>query len=120
MKKNWGKLVTAGALAGTLNGLFGAGGGMVLVPLLTGWVRLEQKRAFATSVAVMFPLSAVSYLWYWAQGENVFHQALPYLLGGVVGGFLAAGLFRRISVGWLHRLFSLLLLYGGVKAVLLL
>ena len=45
-----------GALAGAANGFFGGGGGMVLVPLLTRLCGLEQRRAFATSVAIILPL----------------------------------------------------------------
>lgn len=116
--KQTGKYLAAGAIAGILNGLFGAGGGLVLVPLLAGWAGLEEKKAFATSVAVMLPLSVVSYILFCAQGGNVWADALPYAFGGVVGGLLAAKCFRKFPTLWLHRLFGVLLLYGGVKAVL--
>ena len=118
MDKQRYKLLVAGAGAGLLNGLFGAGGGMVLVPLLIGWIGIEEKRAFATSVAIMFPLSIVSFILFCLRGENVWESALPYLLGGVAGGFVSAKIFQRISIVWLHRLFAGLLLYGGIKAVL--
>ena len=113
------KCLTAGALAGILNGLFGAGGGLILVPLLVGWIGIEEKSAFATSVAIILPLSVVSYLLFCLRGGNVWFDALPYLMGGILGGFLSAKLFRHVSATWLHRIFALLLLYGGIKAVLL-
>lgn len=116
--KQTGKYLLAGALAGILNGLFGAGGGLVLVPLLSGWAKLEEKRSFATSVAVILPLSVVSYTLFCLGGGNVWGDALPYLLGGIAGGLLSARLFRNISALWLHRLFGVLILYGGIKAVL--
>lgn len=115
-----GRCIVAGGLAGLLNGLFGAGGGLVLVPLLIGWLKLEEKHAFATSVAIIFPLSIVSYVLFCLQGGNVWKDALPYLLGGIVGGGLSIKLFRNISAVWLHRLFGILILYGAIKAVLLL
>lgn len=115
-----GKCIVAGGLAGGLNGLFGAGGGLVLVPLFIHWLKMEEKHAFATSVAVILPLSIVSYVLFCMQGGNVWEEALPYLVGGVIGGLLSAKLFRAVSAVWLHRLFGILLLYGGVKAVLLL
>ena len=46
----------AGAAAGLTNGFFGGGGGSVLVPMLTRVCGLDQRRAFATSVAVILPL----------------------------------------------------------------
>lgn len=115
-----GKCIVAGGLAGMLNGLFGAGGGLVLVPLFIGWLKLEEKQAFATSIAVILPLSIVSYVLFCVQGGDVWHDAMPYLLGGIVGGALSIKLFRNISAIWLHRLFGILILYGAVKAVLLL
>ena len=54
------KYALSGTAAGLVNGLFGGGGGMVLVPLLNGWCGLEGKQAFATCVAAILPLSAVS------------------------------------------------------------
>ncbi len=119
MQSKW-KYLIAGGLAGVANGLFGAGGGLFLVPLLIGWVGLEEKKAFATSVAIILPLSIVSYTLFCLKGGNVWSDALPYLIGGILGGLLSAKLFRRVSAVWLHRLFGILLLYGGVKAVLLL
>ena len=115
-----GKCIVAGGLAGLLNGLFGAGGGLVLVPLLINWLKLEEKAAFATSVAIILPLSIVSYTLFCIQGGNVWKDALPYLIGGIVGGLLSIKLFRNISAVWLHRLFGVLILYGAIKAVLLL
>lgn len=119
MSVNQWKSILIGALAGILNGMFGAGGGLILVPLLISWIGVEQKKAFATSVAVMLPISLASYILFCIKGGNVWAEALPYLLGGVVGGLLSVKLFKNVSVKWLHRIFSLLILYGGIKAVLL-
>ena len=114
------KYLIAGGLAGAVNGLFGAGGGLLLVPLLIGWAELEEKKAFATSVAIILPLSIASYVTFCLQGGNVWKDSLPYLLGGILGGLLSARFFKKIPAVWLHRLFGGLILYGGVKAVLLL
>lgn len=118
--KDKGKLLFTGAMAGVTNGLFGAGGGLVLVPLFIGWCGMEEKKAFATSVTVILPLSVASFVMFCLQGGNIWEQALPYLIGGVVGGLLSAKFFKKMSAVWLHRLFGLLILYGGIKAVLLL
>ena len=55
MQKSKLRYLLAGALAGLTNGLFGGGGGSVLVPLLTRYCGLSQRKAFATSVAVILP-----------------------------------------------------------------
>lgn len=54
------RYAVSGVLAGVVNGLFGGGGGMVLVPLLRRWCGLEERKAFATCVAVILPLCVVS------------------------------------------------------------
>lgn len=119
MKDKYKYLITGG-LAGAANGLFGSGGGLFLVPLFTKWLRLEQRKAFATSVAVILPLSLTSAVVYLLGGSLDLGMAWPYLLGGAVGGVIAGRVFGKIPVVWLRRAFGLLILYGGVRAVLLL
>lgn len=114
------KCAVTGALAGAANGFFGAGGGLFLVPLLVYWCGIEERRAFATSVAVIFPLSALSAVLNWMQGGLPLAAAWPYLLGGMLGGWIAGRIFHRLDMVWLRRAFGVLLLYGGVRAVLLL
>ena len=107
----------SGAAAGVANGFFGGGGGMILVPLLTRWCGLEQRKAFATSVAVILPLCALSSAVYFFRGGLDCPLALPYLIGGLIGGFAGGRLFRRLNIDWLRRAFALFILYGGVKAL---
>ena len=76
----------AGAAAGVVNGFFGGGGGMVLVPLLAGKCGLDQRKAFATSVAVILPLCVLSVAVYFLRGGLDVMAALPYLIGGAAGG----------------------------------
>ena len=108
----------SGAAAGLANGLFGGGGGSILVPLLTRVCHLEQRRAFATSVAVILPLCILSALLYFFRGGLEVQTALPYLLGGGLGGWLGGKLFRGVKINWLRRCFGLLLIYGGVRCFL--
>ena len=119
MKNNTRYAVT-GALAGAANGFFGAGGGLFLVPLFIGWLKLDERKAFATSVAVILPLCAVSAFIYWQRGNLDLMQSLPYLAGGAVGGFLSGRVFKKVNMVWLRRAFGLLILYGGVRSLLLL
>lgn len=118
MKGSTWRYLLAGAAAGLCNGLFGGGGGSVLVPALTGWCGLEQRRAFATSVAVILPLCALSAGIYLLRGGLDLMTALPYLVGGALGGWAGGRWFRGIKVCWLRRAFGLLLLYGGVRSFL--
>lgn len=115
-RRGW--YAAAGAAAGLVNGFFGGGGGMVLLPLLTGRCGLEPRRAFATSVAVIAPLCALSAGIYYLRKELDPAAALPYLLGGLAGGLLGGRAYRRVSMPLLRRAFAALLLYGGARALL--
>lgn len=114
------KYAVTGALAGLANGFFGSGGGLFLVPLLTKWTGLPQRRSFATSVAIILPLSVVSAVIYFMKGAVDFSSALPFLLGGAIGGLISGRIFQKIPLTLLRRIFGLLILYGGVRALLLL
>ncbi len=108
----------AGAAAGIANGFFGGGGGSVLVPALTRFCGMDQRRAFATSVAVILPLCVLSAAVYFFRGGLDLSAALPYLLGGALGGWAGGKLFKGVKVNWLKRGFGLLLIYGGMRNLL--
>lgn len=101
--------------AGMLSGLFGAGGGMILVPMLRKLTRLQEDQLFPTAVAILFPICVVALIF--TRGWDTFSlpQALPYLLGSIVGG-IGAGLWgRHIPTQWLHKVLGGLILWGGVR-----
>ena len=110
--------IIAGGAAGIVNGFFGGGGGMILVPLLVRRCGLSQRQAFATSVAIILPLCILSSVIYYFRGGPDLTTALPYLAGGFVGGWVGGKVFKKVNMIWLRRLFALLILYGGVKALL--
>ena len=87
----------------------------MLVPVLTRLCGMEQRRAFATSVAVILPLCVLSVGIYFMRGGLGLSAAWPYLVGGTVGGWLGGRLFKGVRVDWLRRGFGLLLIYGGVR-----
>ena len=107
----------AGALAGFINGFFGAGGGMVLVPLLIWLCRLEDKAAFSSAIAVILPLCIVSIVVYALHDSLPISDALPYLIGGAAGGILAGLLFRKMSAKALHLILGAVILAGGIRLI---
>ena len=113
-KWNW-KAAAAGGSAGLANGLFGAGGGMILVPLLSGWLKTRDKECFTTALAVILPMTVVSLVVYGLHGQLPWRGALPYLLGGFLGGVGGGLLLKRVPARWLHLVMGLLILWGGVR-----
>lgn len=106
-------LIRAGLFfSGFINGLFGSGGGMTLLPVLKRQ-GLSQHEAHASSLCVTFALSLVStglYLW---DGRFSFETVFPYLPGGVLGAILGGLLLNKIPPLLLRRFFGLLVLLAG-------
>ena len=114
MQNHMGMLL-AGAVAGAVNGLFGAGGGMVLVPLLTLLAHLKEDAVFPASISIILPICLVSLAVTAFTGEIPWQQSLPWLAGSAAGGILAGIWGRKIPVRWLHRGLGILILWGGVR-----
>ena len=117
MKDPW-KNRLAGAGAGLVNGLFGGGGGMLFVPALSWQGKLNDRQIFATCVGVILPICCVSAAVYLLRSEFDFRTAVPYLVGGLMGGFVGGRTYGKVKTVWLKRLFAAFLLYGGVKYLL--
>ena len=109
------KCLLAGLAAGFVNGFFGAGGGMVLVPLLIFLVGLPDKLAFSSAISIILPLCVVSLVIYGRHDMLPLSDALPYLLGGAGGGVLAGLWFQKVPAKWLHLALGALILLGGVR-----
>ena len=114
-KHNISGILIAGLCAGIVNGLFGAGGGMVLVPLLSMLTKLEDHDIFSASIAVILPICIVSLSVTAMTGSIAWQQSLPYLAGSAVGGLAAAHWGERIPVKWLHRGLGIFILWGGIR-----
>lgn len=113
-KRFWG-LILAGAAAGAVNGLLGAGGGMILVPLLGILTDLDEGDIFPASISIILPICLVSLSITAISGSIAWADALPYLIGSALGG-IAAGLWgQKIPTVWLHRGLGTLILWGGIR-----
>ena len=109
------RITLAGAAAGIINGLFGAGGGMILVPMFSATPDLNEQDLFPSSISIMLPICVVSLLFSGGETATVCHDALGYLLGSGIGGILAGLFGKRISTLWLHRFLGILILWGGFR-----
>lgn len=115
---NWKKykpMLLAGFSAGAVNGLFGAGGGMVLVPLLVWLTDLEENEIFPASVAIIMPICIVSLLfsknWQALSHRNTWLLLAASAAGGIIAGILG----KRIPTIWLHRILGIFILWGGIR-----
>ena len=107
-------LSIAGATAGAVNGLFGAGGGLVLVPMLGKKVGLSEQERFSASIAIIAPVCVTSLL-ISGKWEISVTELLPYLIGSAIGGVAAGLCGRKIPTTWLHRFLGGIILWGGLR-----
>lgn len=106
-----------GLVAGTASGLFGIGGGVIMVPALT-FLGLDIVPAVATSLFVMIPTSAVATARHALAGRTHWDLALPLIAGIVLGSQIGPILSARVSASWLKRLLALALVYTSVSMIL--
>ena len=109
------RVLALGAVAGVMSGLFGVGGGTVLVPGLVLLLGLAQHHAHATSLAAIIvtaPAAAVGF----ALDDAVSWQAAAVLAcGAVAGAYVGAALMHRISPGRLRAAFAVLMLLAAAR-----
>lgn len=108
-------VVGIGLLAGTMGGLLGVGGGIVIVPLLIMLLGLDAKVAIGTSLATIIP-TAVMATWRHHHLQHVdWRLALTMTTGSVVGALLGASLTAYVSAESLKRGFAVFLIATAVK-----
>ena len=108
------KLIIIGLASGLLNGFFGAGGGIMAVPLLQK-AGVPTEKSHATAIDVILPLTLVSSLLYLKLGSATLNQALPYIPLGLAGAVAGSFLLPRIKTKWLHKIFGVIVLYSAVR-----
>ncbi|HTR02924.1 MAG TPA: sulfite exporter TauE/SafE family protein [Thermoanaerobaculia bacterium] len=109
-------LLLIGVLAGICAGMFGIGGGLIIVPALVFFYRLTQHAAVGTSLgALLLPVGALSAWVYWKNGNlNVTYSAL-IAAGLFFGAFFGAKLVQPVSDVTLRRLFAGFLIVVGAR-----
>ncbi len=115
--KNNLKVGSLGIIVGLVNGVFGAGGGMIAVPLLKSQ-GLKQKDAHANAVAVILPITVLSAILYLARGNVVISDSLAYIPTGLIGSVIATFALQRFSNKWLQKIFALFMIYAGGRLLM--
>ena len=111
-------LILSGAVTGILSGFFGGGGGMLVVPALGAIMKMQEKQAHASAIAVIFPVTAVCAVVYALRGVPL-GDAFPATGSGVVaGGMLGAALLNKLSNKVLSFIFYGIMIFAGIKMVL--
>ena len=114
LKTNKIKMGSFGIIIGIINGLLGAGGGMLAVPLLKS-IGFEQRDAQENAIAVILPITVLSAsLYLWKDYVNI-GDAFIYIPTGLIGAAIGTMLIKNISPKILKKIFAAFMLYAGVR-----
>ena len=111
------RAILVGLVGGFLSGMFGVGGGIVMVPLIMWVLGHDRHTAHATSLAAIFLIASSGVVAYASAGSMDASIGLALGLGGIVGGILGATLMHRMSPRGLQLVFALLLVGAGLRMV---
>ncbi len=109
--------VVGGLTAGFLNGLFGSGGGTVIVPFLEEFLDQDEHTSHATAILIILCFTIVSLFFYGRNGQLDYLLALKVSSGGVVGGFIGAKLLKKLSGNAIRKIFGVCMLVAAVRMV---
>lgn len=107
-----------GVLAGVLSGMFGVGGGMIIVPALMYFMHMNQHEAQGTSVGLMLlPIGILAASEYHKTGNLNVNYGLLIAAGFVLGGYIGSKISLSISGPMLKKVFGILMLFVSVKMI---
>ena len=110
--------VIASLFVGIANGLFGGGGGMLVVPIFTILLGLEEKLAHSSAILTILPLSLVSGIIYITQGNFTVPNGLWVGGGVIIGGLIGTFLMKKLSNNALKIVFYTLMIVAGVSTLI--
>lgn len=111
------KLVGIGLATGLINGLFGSGGGTLVVPALVFLLGIEDYKAHATAISIILPLSIISSYIYFKNNIIRFDIGLTIILGGVIGSILGAKLLNKVPIPILRKIFGSVIIYTAIRMI---
>ncbi|MBI5930872.1 MAG: sulfite exporter TauE/SafE family protein [Chloroflexi bacterium] len=115
----WYIILILGLVAGVASGLFGVGGGIIIVPILVGLLQYEQKRATAISLgALLLPVGLPAVITYYEAGELDIPTAIPVALGLVIGALGGAKIALGLPSARIRQLYGIFILLIGIRFVL--
>ena len=109
-------LILIGVGAGVMSGLFGIGGGVVIVPALLLFARMPPHMATGTSLSVfLLPVGILGAIQYYRAGHIDVHATLWIALGLLAGAFFGARLALALDAVLLKRMFAIFLVLVAIR-----
>ncbi|MBZ2173645.1 sulfite exporter TauE/SafE family protein [Schnuerera sp. xch1] len=112
------KLIIIGLIAGLINGLFGSGGGTLVVPALVFLLGLKDYKAHATAISIILPLTIISTFIYLYNKIIRFDIAIIVGLGGIVGSIIGAKFLKKIPTPTLRKIFGSIIILTAIRMII--
>ena len=109
--------ILVGLASGLSSGLFGVGGGMIMVPTMVLLLGTDMKRAVGTSLAVIVPTTLVSAWKHHGHGTIDWSMAARLIPMAIIGGWLGSELIRHVPTAGLKKAFGLFMVAVGIYLV---
>ena len=106
-----------GIFTGFVNGVFGSGGGTLLVPILNNIVKIEEHKSHSTALAIIVFLTTASSVIYISKGTYDISLTLKVAIGSIIGGILGAKLLSKVTGKFLRITFGLIMIIASIRMV---
>jgi len=107
------KTMIIGICAGFITGFFSTGGGMLVLPALIYFIKLDEKRARATTIFAILPMVITASIFYYKDSFFDISLGIKCAIGGMIGGFIGTKLLKKVSNKLLKIIFIIFLLYAS-------
>lgn len=105
------KKIILGITAGVISGLFGAGGGLIIVPALTHIFKLSEKQARGTTIFCILPMVLTTGIFYSSSNLIDWKIGIECAIGGVIGAYIGTKLLKKLSENILKITYIIFLIY---------
>ena len=106
-----------GIFTGFVNGIFGSGGGTLLVPILNNIVKIEEHKSHATALSIIIFLTSASSVIYISKGIYDVSLTLKVAIGSIIGGVLGAKLLSKVTGKFLRITFGAIMIIAAIRMV---
>lgn len=110
--------ILIGFIAGIISGLFGAGGGLILVPFMTLIQKEDEVIARATTIMCIFFMVLTSSFFYYNQNLIDWDMSIKCAIGGIIGGIIGSKALVSLNKNILKILFIIFLVYASLRMII--
>lgn len=107
-----------GLISGGISGFLGSGGGMILVPIFSHILKLDEVKSRASTIFCITFMVIASSFFYIKKSSIDFPIAIKCGIGGIIGGFIGSKLLMSLKSKYLEIIFIIFLIYSGVKMII--